>query len=152
MNNNPSDKTTIAMPRKLRNIKIAVIILVILSLIQGFVAWYLWEQKNSQVPQNNIPTSADNAPPESIHNLPVPDAVSAVRTRVAADLGISEGLVIVMSAYEKEWPNACLGLASSDEMCAQVITPGFEVTVQAQGKEFVYRTNSRGTILRENIK
>jgi len=96
------------------------------------------------------PTSADNAPPGSLHNLPVPDAVAAVRTYVASELGLSEGIVIVLSAYEKQWPNACLGLATEDEACAQVITPGYEVTLQAGGKQYVYHTNSDGTSLREN--
>lgn len=100
------------------------------------------------IKNGNTPTSADNAPPGSIHNLPVPDAVDAVRAYVAGELGISEGVVIIMSAYEKEWPNACLGLDDEDEVCAQVITPGYEVTVQAQRKERVYRTNADGTALR----
>lgn len=99
----------------------------------------------------NAPTSADNAPPGSIHNLPVPTAVSAVRTLVAINLGISEGVVIVTGAFEREWPNSCLGLAEEDELCAQVITPGFEVTVQAQGAEFIYHTNANGSVLRQKL-
>ena len=99
---------------------------------------------------NNIPTSADNAPPGSIHNLPLPPAVSAVRSLVARTLGISEGVVIVMSAYEREWSNGCLGLANADEFCTQAIVPGYEVSVQAQGKTLVYRTNADGTVIRED--
>jgi len=94
------------------------------------------------------PTSADNAPPGSIHNLPVPDAVAAVRTHVANQLGLSEGVVIILSASKRDWPNSCLGLESPDEMCLQVITPGFHVKVQADGKEFMYRTNMDGRVLR----
>lgn len=99
--------------------------------------------------RENIVTSADNAPAGSIHNLPVPKAVAAVRTLVARELGISEGVVIVMTAYEKDWPDACLGLTKTDEMCAQVITTGYEVTVQAKGSLFTYRTNADGTVLRK---
>ena len=99
--------------------------------------------------KGNTPTSADNAPEGSLHNLPVPKAVSAVRTLVASELGISEGLVIVMTAFQRNWPNSCLGLNREDELCTQVITPGYEVTVQAEGKEFKYRTNQEGTVSRE---
>lgn len=95
-----------------------------------------------------IPTSADNAPPGSIHNLPVPEAVSAVRRLVARELGVGEGVVIVMSAHKKDWPDGCLGLAKKDEFCTQAIVSGYEVTVQAQGTERVYRTNADGSILR----
>lgn len=100
--------------------------------------------------ENNIPTSADNAPPGSIHNLPVPQAVAAVRSLVAKELQISEGLVIVMTVFEKDWPDGCLGLGKG-MMCTQVIVPGYEITVQAQGEERTYRTNSDGSqIVRDN--
>lgn len=95
-------------------------------------------------------TSADDAPPGSIHNLPVPKAVAAVRAKVAADLGVREGLVIVMTAYEKTWSNGCLDLEKPGEACAEALVQGYEVTAQAQGKELIYRTNSDGTVLRED--
>ncbi|NQV93483.1 hypothetical protein HQ403_03250 [Candidatus Kaiserbacteria bacterium] len=94
-------------------------------------------------------TSADDAPAGSIHNLPVPDAVSAVRTKVANDLGIREGIVIVMTAYEKTWTNGCLDLAEEGEMCTEALVRGYEVSVQAEGKEFTYHTNGDGSVLRE---
>lgn len=100
---------------------------------------------------NTTPTSADDAPEGGIHNLPVPDAVAAVRTRVANELGINYGLVIVMTAYEKTWTNGCLNLAEIDEACTEALVPGWEVVVQAQGKEFVYHTNHNGTVLRQKI-
>ena len=100
-------------------------------------------------PHNNIPTSADNVSPGSIHNLPVPDAVAAVRTHIASELGIAEGVVIILSAYERDWPDACLGLAGADELCAQVITPGFKVTAQAAGQQGVYHTNASGSVIRK---
>jgi len=94
------------------------------------------------------PTSADNTPPGSIHNLPVPDAVAAVRSHVAQEFNLNEGVVILLTAFEKQWPDGCLGVASSEEMCIQVITPGYEVKVMAVGKEFVYRTNADGSVIR----
>jgi len=119
-----------------------ILLIIIIALIVGGVG--VWRQFGSPI-NENIPTSADNAPPGSIHNLPVPDAVAAVRTLVAEELGVSEGVIIVMTAFEKEWRDGCLGLAGEDELCIQVITPGYEVTVLAQGKERVYRTNADGS-------
>lgn len=130
------------------------IIIVLLAVV--FILWSLGKSLRTEngmedngPPSPGTPTSADNAPPGSIHNLPVPDAVAAVRSKIAEELEIGEGLVIIMTAYEKEWPDACLGLVGEGEFCAQVITPGYEVTAQAQGKEFKYRTDSDGDILRE---
>lgn len=129
--------------------KISIVAVVLILLVAG---WYFVSGSNG--PSNGdgaVPTSADNAPVGSIHNLPVPDAVAAVRTKVAQEVGVDEGVVIIMTAYEREWSNACLGLATQDELCAQVITSGFEVTVQVSttGEQFKYRTNSSGSVLRE---
>lgn len=94
-------------------------------------------------------TSAENAPEGSMHNLPVPEAVSAVRTAVSQELGIEEGVVIILSAYEQEWSNGCLGLATDSEMCTQALVPGYQVTVLAQGNERVFHTNADGSVMRE---
>jgi len=99
--------------------------------------------------KNNTPTSADNAPDGSMHNLPVPEAVKKVKDLVASETGEPIGEVIVMSAYEKEWPNGCLGLEGEDEMCIQVIVPGYVITVQAAGEQTVYRTDSTGNVIKK---
>jgi hypothetical protein len=101
------------------------------------------------LPSGADATSGENAPPGSIHNLPVPEAVAKARAHGASATGVPEGEVIVLTAYEKEWPNGCLGLEEKDEFCTQVITPGWEVTIQAKGKVYIYRTNSDGSVIRE---
>lgn len=100
-------------------------------------------------PEDTTATSADEAPPGSIHNLPVPNAVAAVRAKIANDLGIREELVIILTVKENMWSDSCLGLGGPAESCLAVITPGYEVTAEAQGKSFTYRTNGEGSVLRE---
>jgi len=97
---------------------------------------------------SDIPTSADDAPEGSIHNLPVPDAVSAVKAFVAEMESVEEGTVIILAAYEKDWSDSCLGLGGPAESCLAAITPGYEVSVQVKGEEQVYRTNEDGTVIR----
>lgn len=99
-------------------------------------------------PAQKTVTSADNAPTGTLHNLPVPTPVAIARKAAAQLLKIPEGEAIVMTAYEKEWPNSCLGLPKKDEMCAQVVTSGYEVTVQGNGKNVIYRTNQDGSVIR----
>lgn len=94
-------------------------------------------------------TSADGAPAGSIHNMPVPAGVDAARKALAQNLKVAENQIIIMSAFEKEWSDSCLGLGGAAESCAAVITPGYEVTMQATGKTYVYRTNAAGTAVRE---
>jgi hypothetical protein len=93
--------------------------------------------------------SAEGAPTGSIHNMPVPVGVGAARKQLAQVLKIEENKVVIMTAYEKEWSDSCLGLGGAAESCAAVITPGYEVTMQAQGKTYVYRTNVAGTVVRK---
>jgi hypothetical protein len=40
-------------------------------------------------------------------------------------------------------------LAEEDEMCAQVVTPGYQVTLEANGEEYIFRTDETGNAIRE---
>lgn len=124
-----------------------IITIIILVAIAGLALLAMKLQPSGE----RTPTSADNAPPGSIHNLPVPEAVAKVRSLVAQNLGLSEGVVIVTSAFEREWSDSCLGLGGPAESCLQAITPGYEVTVTANGREYIYRTNQDGSSIREEV-
>ena len=78
----------------------------------------------------------------------VPQALRSVRDVLATRLALSADTVLIIEAAEKEWPNSCLGLARQGEMCLQVMTPGYEVLLQAEGKDYTYRTNTDGTLVR----
>lgn len=93
-------------------------------------------------------TSGENAPPGSIHNLPVPTAVAAARTNLAQKLGLAESSVVILEALERDWSDACLELAKPNEVCAQVITPGYAILLLASGKEYRYRTDLSGATVR----
>jgi hypothetical protein len=77
-----------------------------------------------------------------------PPAVIAARQDLSQSLGIPADQIEVVSHEEVEWPDACLGLAEPDEMCAQVITPGWRVILNAEGQQFEYHTDQRGKIIR----
>ncbi len=44
--------------------------------------------------------------------------------------------VLVVSVTPKQWPNSCLGLAGPEEVCAQVITPGYEVVLELDSEGY----------------
>ncbi len=44
-----------------------------------------------------------------------------------------------------DWPDACLGIAAPDELCAQVLTPGWAVSVTDGQQTWNYRTNLEAT-------
>ncbi len=121
------------------------------AVMESYPRQCIHKGKNYTEVIENMPTSADNAPPGSIHNLPVTEAVSKVRSLVALNTNTPVGEVIIMTAFEKEWSDSCFGLGGPAESCAFVVTPGYEVTVAAKGKEYIYRTNSDGSVLRQKI-
>ncbi len=99
---------------------------------------------SNQAPIN----SGEDAPEGSIHNLPVPQAVAAVRAKVAQEQNVAESKVVILEALEQEWSDGCLGLGGPAESCIQMITPGYRVVATAKGKEFTYRTNIDGSVIR----
>lgn len=77
--------------------------------------------------------------------------VALVRARVLERSGVNDREVVFVSVLPKEWPNACLGMPGNvpeDTVCAQMITPGYEVMVRAKGQVFIYRTNRDGSQIR----
>jgi hypothetical protein len=55
----------------------------------------------------------------------------------------------IVAAEPQNWSDSCLGLGGPAEICAAVITPGWEVTVASNLYTWVYRTNGDGTALRQ---
>ena len=95
----------------------------------------------------SFPEGADRND-NSVHDIPPPKVVAAVRSVVAERFKINKDDAVIISAYKKEWPSSCLGLSPTDFGCAEVITPGYEVTVLALDRQFVYRTNADGSVVK----
>jgi hypothetical protein len=53
-----------------------------------------------------------------------------------------------LSIERREWPDACLGIARSDEACAEVVTPGFLIIVEIDGQRFTFHSDETGQIIR----
>jgi hypothetical protein len=72
----------------------------------------------------------------------------AAEQHLSEELGIPVDEIDYVSFSRQEWPDACLGLAEPDEMCAQVITAGWRVVLKAEGQQYVYRTDESGEAIR----
>lgn len=75
-------------------------------------------------------------------------AALSAKTVLAARLGVSPADVEVSEVTPTEWPDGCLGLPKQGEFCTQALVPGYRVTLNAEGKTYVYRTNEFGTKVR----
>jgi hypothetical protein len=56
--------------------------------------------------------------------------------------------ITVLSHEATQWSDSCLGLASPDEMCLQVITPGWRVILEVGSQQFEYHTDETGERVR----
>jgi len=97
------------------------------------------------------PTPATEQPafvettPQNIQNLdPVEKAVTQ---RLSDNLGLTKTDIIVASNQEVEFGNACMDIAFPGVMCAQVVTPGRVIVLEAGGIEYEYHTSIEGDLI-----
>jgi len=118
-----------------------VVIVIILLAGGGFWWWsdYQAGQNATTTPQNGTSTTTPNG------NGTSTAAVAASRAYVMQQYGVDAGSIVLIDVKAREWPNSCFGVTIPGQVCAQVITPGYEITLNVQGTLRVYRTNVSGT-------
>ncbi|ESA34242.1 hypothetical protein N836_17650 [Leptolyngbya sp. Heron Island J] len=67
---------------------------------------------------------------------------------VATEQNISPADLSIVKSAEADWPDACLGLSGLDEFCAQMIVPGWSISVTDGEKTWQYRTDLDMTQIR----
>jgi len=78
----------------------------------------------------------------------IPDAVEAAAKDLSERLNIPMKEIVYLSYTQTEWPDGCLGLAEAGEICTQMLTRGWEVVLEANGKQYTYRTDETGGNIR----
>jgi hypothetical protein len=74
-------------------------------------------------------------------------AAEAAISALAKNLGLDESQIKVISAEAVDWPDACLGITQKGIACAQVITPGYKIILEADGKQVEYHTDETGDVV-----
>lgn len=77
-----------------------------------------------------------------------PEAALAAAGDLAQHLQIDVDTIKLVSVEQVDWPDACMGIQTPGVMCAQVITTGYKVILEADGKQYEYHTNASGSIVR----
>lgn len=75
----------------------------------------------------------------------LPEAVVQARQVLADRLQVAVGDIQVKGFEAVEWGDACLGVEQPDIMCAQVVTPGYSVKLNAAGKTYEVHTDQMGS-------
>jgi len=73
--------------------------------------------------------------------------IEAARQRVAQDLGINASEITVISFELTEWQDSCLGVDLPDQICSQVIVPGYKVNMIANNRAYEAHTNMDASIV-----
>ena len=77
-----------------------------------------------------------------------PGAALSARETLEAEFGFGPDEVQFVSLEEVEWPDACLGAPDKGEMCAQMITSGYLIRLEAGGRVYELHTNPTGSLVR----
>jgi hypothetical protein len=72
-------------------------------------------------------------------------AEDAVINQLAQNLGLKESDISVVSDTVIEFADSCMGVAMDDTMCAQVVTPGHIIVLEANDIQYEYHTSADGS-------
>jgi hypothetical protein len=88
--------------------------------------------------QTDIPTEKAGAVPEGT-------SVSAkIQLQLAKQLQLQPEEIKILESTAVEWPDSCLGISSPGQMCAQVVTAGYRLVLEANGQRYIYHTDALG--------
>jgi len=86
------------------------------------------------------PSDETTIPPAYADN---PAVEAAIKTLVEQE-GVAAASVTVVEVEAVDWPDACLGCAKPDEVCAMVITPGYRIILESDAQTYTLHTNRTG--------
>lgn len=85
------------------------------------------------------------------NRLPRPVA-NAVLQDLARRQGISTRQLKIIDYNQQTWRNGCLELPQPDELCTQMLVPGWLIVLSNGKQNWVYHTNQTGSTVRLNQK
>jgi len=91
------------------------------------------------------PTSAPVSTEPDSEESPIGPVEEAVIKQLAENLGLEQDDITVVSSETTEFGDACLGVTMEGMMCAQVVTPGYIIVLEANGIQYEYHTSEDGS-------
>lgn len=98
------------------------------------------EFQGTEAPADEADTAVPTIEPEQSLD-PLEEAVVK---QLAANLGLKQSDISVVSNEIVEFSDSCLGITMQDVKCAQVTTPGRIVMLEANGIQYEYHTSADG--------
>lgn len=79
---------------------------------------------------------------------PNPNQLRNLLKRLSEQAELKGKNFTIKDVTPQTWPDACLGLANPEEICAQMLVEGWRITVVEGKQTWMYRSNQPGTLLR----
>ncbi|MGE5378026.1 MAG: hypothetical protein ACM3XO_23435 [Bacteroidota bacterium] len=98
-----------------------------------------------QAQATELPPAVEGQPTHI--NVDITPAQRAAISSLAKNLGLTPDRIKIVSTEAVEWPDSCLGVSVEGVMCSQVVTPGFRIVLEANGKQVEYHTNQDGSVV-----
>lgn len=73
-----------------------------------------------------------------------PLAISFSIQDLSTQLDFPMDQIEVISFESIVWPDSCLGISKSGQMCLQVLTPGYKIILSAEGNQYQYHSDEIG--------
>jgi hypothetical protein len=99
-------------------------------------------------PASPLPGGGLITRPEAEEWQNAPAAALYARADLAGRLAIDPDTIKLVSVEAVDWPDGCLGVQTPGMMCTMVITPGYRVILEVDGKQYEYHTNQSGDVVR----
>ncbi len=93
-------------------------------------------------------TAPISTPPAEATSAGAIPAASLAVSALAQKQQIPVEQVTIVKVETAAWPDGCLGLGQTFEICIQRATPGYRVTLEAAGKTYTARTDQSGELIR----
>lgn len=128
-----------------------LLITLILALLVGCrpVDDYLTNEPASpSTPVNDAGTDTMQPPMTSSTPEPVArELLLQAKEQLAKKLGISVEEIFLFSVEAVEWPDASLGCPQTGMAYAQVITPGYQILLEANGQVYSFHTDEANLVV-----
>jgi hypothetical protein len=117
-------------------------------LLGTLIIWTLTLQSTLAV--FSIPLESDLTNPKLLANQmsAPPNLIKLVRRDLAQRTKIPLQEISVKNSKPMTWPDGCLGLAKTDEFCTQMLIQGWQIILSYDQKNWIYRTDSQGKVIR----
>lgn len=133
--------------------KRSLISTIFLASIAIFLAWTnpidtgIAIAQTNLIPSPSLQEERAETPTSNKMDLP-PEVQSAVLEDAARRSSQTVSALRILDAKPETWTDGCLGLAEPDRLCTQVMTPGWQVIVTDGQKNWTYRTDRSGNLVK----